>query len=168
MSKIKIRRGVAGRQLVARLYRILEEVFNARLERYISGRLEYTCINNTCIVYEASTGFTERNLVVLYMSSWIAIVVRGEVVPSITLADRIFREKGYRATIIVGDKGVKAFLYGNDILPESIVEKHEPVDSIVAVVDSSDYEILGFAKYNPRRRIYENIYDLGVYLRILG
>jgi hypothetical protein len=36
------------------------------------------------------------------------------------------------------------------------------------VIDSTDGAVIGFAKWNNTKAVYENVYDAGVFLRKLG
>ncbi|ADV64644.1 hypothetical protein Desmu_0325 [Desulfurococcus mucosus DSM 2162] len=168
MKMVRLKKGVAGGSIRMRLHRVLRDVYGVDPVEYVEGRLGYTCIDNVCLIYVADAAAPLGNTPVIYMGSWVAVLVSGELAPSIPLVEKIYKDKGVRAAIIVREKGVKAFLYGNDVLPESIVEKREPVEGLVTVVDSSDHGIVGFAKWDPVRKVYRNIYDLGVYLRLLG
>lgn len=171
-GKIKFKMGRIGKTLYTRLYNLFKNTFDVNPGEYIGivnrDELRYLCINDLCIIHSIIAGAGEFGTNTIYQGQWVATIVKGEITPSIPLVKKIYSSKGFRAAVLVGEKGVKAFLYGNDVLLESIIEKYEPVDGLVSIVDSSDNEIIGFAKWNPRKKVFENIYDLGIYLRILG
>lgn len=103
-------------------------------------------------------------------------------VPSPWFFEELFRlSRASRCAVIVNEQGVKAFLYGNDILVASIVEIREPFPKggIVAVVDAMDGTVVGVGKAvmdrigveKARREgkmlsvVVKNVFDLGVLLR---
>lgn len=69
---------------------------------------------------------------------------------------------------MVKEQGIKAFLYGNDILPESVIKVIPPLKGVYAVVDPLDEEVVGFVEWSSIKNVYANIYDAGVFLRKLG
>jgi len=166
--RIKVKTGRVRGDLRRRLGKILRGIYGVDENEYLAGPLGFTCIGDICIVYSMPSNLSVNGLTRLYMGRWVATVVNGVLTPSIPLVESIYASRGLRAAIVVAEQGVKAFLYGNDILLESIREKYEPVNQLVTVVDSSDREIIGFAKWDPRRKAYRNIFDLGLYLRLLG
>jgi len=166
--RIRVKTGRVRGNLHRRLGKILRDIYGVNENEYLAEPLGFTCIGDICIVYSMPSNLGVNGLTRLYMGRWVATVVNGALTPSIPLVESIYASRGLRAAIIVTEQGVKAFLYGNDILLESIREKYEPVNQLVTVVDSSDREIIGFAEWDQRRRVYRNIFDLGLYLRLLG
>jgi len=73
---------------------------------------------------------------------------------------QVVLEKCKLPSVFVNDKAEQLFLYGRNILPESIIKgKREGT----VVVRNIKGEPLGIGKFNGR--ILENIVDLGFYLR---
>lgn len=87
----------------------------------------------------------------------------------------------FGCAVVARSQGVKAFLYGNDLLIASVEKLLEPVekDTYVAVIDFEDMRAIGIGKLvvDPRKvgelmakgevllPVVENIFDLGVLLR---
>ncbi|MEM4718393.1 MAG: hypothetical protein QXE81_06550, partial [Desulfurococcaceae archaeon] len=135
--------------------------------KYIPGILKYLCINKEiCNIYGSNR--YETDIKYIYENLWIAIYKEKNIAPSTILIDSIYRDHGIKAALYVKEQGLKAFLYGNDILPESVVRIIPPHYGIYSVIDPEDDVIVGFVKWNSKRRVYENIYDIGIFLRILG
>ncbi|WP_440059374.1 hypothetical protein ACSU1N_06200 [Thermogladius sp. 4427co] len=128
------------------------------------SRVYQTCFDDTCLIYALSS----RAPNTIFDGAWIGVSLGGKAVLSTLLYTEVFNRVGYRAAVIASEKGVRAFLYGNDLLYESIIEIYEPIDSFIAVVDSSDKTVIGVAELDRERRVFRNIYDLGIFLRILG
>ncbi len=164
---LKLKTGTVSKSTSEKIAKLLSELYGVNPSRYLPSVLNYTCFNeNLCIIYGSKLGLV--NLKVLYENSWIAVYTKKRLVPSINIVRSIYSDQGVKAAIIVKEQGVKAFLYGNDILLESVLQVVPPVKKLFAVIDSADNEVIGFAAWNPRRRIYENIYDAGLFLRELG
>ncbi|MEM2524133.1 MAG: hypothetical protein QXS34_05135 [Desulfurococcaceae archaeon] len=165
VAKFKV--GVVPGRVVERLRNALRELYGVNPEEYITSGLRYTCLGrDLCIIY--GTRYSPSKLFVLYEDSWIALYAKNTLTPSLCLIREIYEKHGMKAAIVVAEKGVRAFLYGNDILPQSVVEIMPPELGLYAVIDSSDMEVIGFAKWDGRRQVYENIYDAGIFLRALG
>lgn len=163
-KKISFRKGLLSKSMIEKLKIIIRDHYEVDPSRYIESVLKYLCINELCIIYSSS----KPDKSIIYEGSWIALYSKKTLAPSIPLVKAIYREHGIKAAIIVAEKGVKTFLYGKDILPESIIEIIPPKKTLYVVIDSTDNEILGYAKWNPSKRAYENIYDIGIFLRQLG
>lgn len=168
---IKLKTGRAPEKVVVKLKRTLEKLFGVDPGKYVKSPVKYTCLREDfCVLYSGL--LTERDLdarlLVVYEGTWVGLYVKRLVVPSLSLTKSIYRERGVRAAIIVADPGIKAFLYGNDVLQQSVVEVLPPRLGLYAVVDQYDGEVVGFAKWNSKKRVYENVYDCGIFLRVLG
>lgn len=92
-------------------------------------------------------------------------------------------EKGFKfgCAVVAKTQGVKAFLYGNDILVSSVEKFLQPVEKgmYVAVLDAEDLRVIGIGKlvidskdFDEHVRqgkmlspVVENVFDLGVLLR---
>ncbi|NPA97603.1 MAG: hypothetical protein GXO32_08390 [Crenarchaeota archaeon] len=77
------------------------------------------------------------------IAGWLS---RGGFVPSPWLFDELKRiGYEYKCAVEIGEQGVKAFLYGNDVLVASVLRIREPVrvGSYVAVVDGRDGSVIG-------------------------
>lgn len=168
MKKPKIKFKVLDTPLeyIEMLEKMLTDIYEADLYDYVSEKLKMLCFNDVCIIYEPIG--IEPAKITIYCGPWIAIMNRGKIAPSIPLINEIFRKKGVRGAIEVCERGIKAFLYGNDILIESIVTKYPPCDRLVAVIDHVDKEIVGFAEWDKENNVYRNIYDIGIFLRQIG
>ena len=109
--------------------------------------------------------------------------LRGDsFIPSTQLFDLIHR-MGFRigCSIVAKEQGVKAFLYGNDLLLASVERVLEPAERgwYVAVLDSSDMIAIGIGKLlvapheipiliregRMLASIVKNVFDLGVTIR---
>lgn len=164
MKKIKLRMGLLSDIYVYKLHNYLRNVLEVDPHKYLPSRLYYTCFNNICYIHEESGKLNKASLI--YSGFWFGLLINDEVYLSPQLYEKIYSENGFKASIIVSDNGVKNFLYGRDILEESIVEKYPPLNNPVSVIDYVDYRVIGVAE--PfEKGIYRNIYDLGWFLRIL-
>lgn len=164
-NKIKLRIGLLSRKHIIKIQSYLNNVLGVDPHKYLPIKLYYTCFNNICFVHEESGGIDKASLI--YSGLWIGLIINDEPYLSPQLFEKIYSEIGYRASVIVNDKGVKNFLYGKDIFEESISEKYLPLNNPVSVIDYCDYRVIGVAK-PLRKGIYKNIYDLGWFIRILG
>ena len=133
--------------------------------KYIGDNLVVTCLGQTCIIHEGRKTYPATTL---YSGRWIGLIIDDYPYLSPVLYEEIYMEHGYRAAVIARDKGVKAFLYGNDLLPTSVLKVYGPKKYPLAVIDGSDHKVIGVARWDPRKGIYRNIYDLGLFLRVLG
>lgn len=166
-KEIKLKVGKVPSRVVDKFKSMLRQLYDANPEEYITRNLGYTCLGeNICLIYNKQHFFPK--LLVLYENSWIGLYVKKTLVPSLSLIKEIYKKHGIKAAIIVNEQGVKAFLYGNDILPQSVVKVIPPKLGLYAVVDVSDEEVVGFVRWSSRKRVYKNVYDLGIFLRLLG
>jgi len=147
------------------LWEYLEKILGVDPSKYLPKQLYVTCFDEYCIIHEKAG--REDKATLLYSGRWIGLIVHGKTCLSTYLYEEIYRERGYQAAIIVGDTGVKNFLYGRDVLEESIVEKYPPLNSQVAVIDQSDYRVIGVAE-PIKEGVYRNIYDIGIFLRVIA
>lgn len=163
--RTRLRIGVLSMSYVKQLHYYIDNVLGVDPWRYISNRLYYTCLNNICLINEETGRINSVSLI--YSGLWIGLIINDRVYLSPQLYEKIYSENELRASIIVNENGVRSFLYGRDILEESIVEKHSPLNNAVSVIDRVDYRVIGVAE--PRDKgIYRNIYDLGWFIRIFG
>lgn len=105
-------------------------------------------------------------------------------IPSPNLLKHLYDCLGViKGAAVVSSQGVKAFLYGNDILLESIVKVYKPIKKAlyVAIIDAADSEIIGIGKSNydyenliklmkenkknKNVEVFKNVFDLGRFLR---
>lgn len=157
-------------RLSSRRYRFLawyiEKILGADPSKYLPKQLYITCFSNYCIVHEEAG--REDLVTLLYSGRWIGLIIRNKICLSTYMYEEIYRDLGeYRAAIIVGEKGVKNFMYGRDIFEESINEKYPPLNNQVAVLDEKDKHVIGVAE-PLKHGIYQNIYDIGIFLRIIA
>jgi len=107
---------------------------------------------------------------------------RREFIPSTRLFE-LAMEKGFEigCAVVAKSQGVKAFLYGNDLLVSSVERFLHPIEKgvYVAVLDKEDMKVIGIGKFviNPEDfdryvkegkmliPVVENIFDLGIFLR---
>jgi len=163
--RIKFANNPAPAEHVEALKKYILGAFNAELDLLVEvGELKETCFNNLCLIYQGTTELSR----VVFSGGLVGIVKDGHVVPSPQLYTKLFQRFGWRSCVVATDKGVKAFLYGNDLLLESVAEIYPPVDSYVAVLDYYDYNVIGVAKWDEPSKVFKNVFDLGVYLRKLG
>ncbi|MCI4462136.1 MAG: hypothetical protein JHC12_04180 [Thermogladius sp.] len=163
--KIKFVSRPSPAEHIEALKKYVGEAFNAELDLLVEvGKLRETCFDNICLIYQ---GVNELPRAV-FSGELVGIVIEGHVAPSPQLYTKLFQRYGCRSCVVAADKGVKAFLYGNDLLLESVAEIYPPVDSYVAVLDSYDYSVIGVAKWDESSKVFKNVFDLGVYLRKLG
>ncbi len=132
---------------------------------YIGNSLIVTCLGKTCIIHEGRNTYPATTL---YSGRWVGLIIDDYPYLSPVLYEEIYMEHGFRAAVIARDKGVKAFLYGNDLLPVSVQKVYGPKKHPLAVIDSTDHRVIGVVRWDPQKRIYRNIYDLGLFLRALG
>ncbi|KSW11681.1 hypothetical protein CF15_02355 [Pyrodictium occultum] len=103
----------------------------------------------------------------------VARLRQGRLIPLLGLCSLLARHRlrPSRGLAVVGEKGEKLFLYGRDVLPESIL-RYTPMPGVECsrypvLVANARMEPLGWGRSRRRRdRIYiENIVDAGWYLR---
>lgn len=166
-KKVALRTGRPPASLVERLKDLLKLLYGVNPDDYVRGTARYTCFSpELCVIYSGE--HASLGAFLLYEGLWTGLLVKRILVPSINIASRIYREHGVRAAIVVAEKGIRAFLYGNDILPRSVLKVIPPNHGIYAVLDPTDNEVVGFVKWSAKRHIYENLYDAGIFLRVLG
>ena len=104
-------------------------------------------------------------------------------IPSPALLEHLYSCLGViKGAIEVSDLGIKAFLYGNDILLQSVIKVYRPIKEgmYVAVIDNIDKHVIGVGKarydhqelnrlmkFKETKRTLEvisNVFDLGKYL----
>jgi len=170
-KRIKLRSRRTPLKLLKKLKTIIKRLYNVNPEEYIPAITRLTCIDEFCIIHSEISSTQElriSGLRVIFEGSWLGVYTHRLITPSTLLARKIFRDQGVRAAILVAEQGVKAFLYGNDILPESVIKIYPPSIGIYAVIDCVDNEVVGFTKWSSEKGVYVNLYDLGIFLRILG
>ncbi|RLG85170.1 MAG: hypothetical protein DRO39_06275, partial [Thermoprotei archaeon] len=108
-------------------------------------------------------------------------------IPTPWLYELLFRCLGrVVAAVEVGVQGVRAFLYGNDILLQSVERLYPPIKrgGYVAVIDPADGRVIGVARAlydyrsieslveglkrgsaDPNAPVFENVFDLGCFVR---
>lgn len=141
-------------------------------------KLVKTCFNDFCIIFE-DRGFNDLNTI--FKGRWVAGIVNEKIFISPWLYDIIYKQFGRRACIVVDGKGLEVFLYGEDLFASSIKEYYEPIDNDVAVLDYRDDNVLGVAKplvkghelkklikEGVNKPVFKNIFDLGIYIRLVG
>ncbi len=140
---------------------------------------------STCVI----AGFRDSGVMLHYIdrraifAGFVMGFVRGaSFMPHPNMLDSVYRcTRKVRGAVTAKYQGVKAFLYGNDLLAESIGRIYPPIDKdlIVAVIDPEDSRVIGVGRslysyrkiisiLRKRRRttpIIKNIFDLGWYLR---
>lgn len=164
---VKFKVGGVPSGVVEKFKNALRELYGIDPEEHVTGKLRYTCPSkDLCIIYGKQLPLC--GLPVLYEDSWVALYAKKVLAPSLSLIRKIYGKHGVKAAILVSEKGVRAFLYGNDVLPQSVVKTIPPRLGLYAVIDSSDMEVIGFAKWDGKRQVYKNVYDVGIFLRTLG
>ncbi|HWQ16496.1 MAG TPA: PUA domain-containing protein [Sulfolobales archaeon] len=163
--------------ILSRAYR------RSEISRCIPQTLEITCnlYPGICIVtaIERETGLKH-----LYAGSPVGIIINGEIYPYPDLLQEIYRCTGdIRSAVEAGSHGVKAYLYGNDLLVASVEKIYRPFrrGDIVGVIDTDDGHVIGVGRalLDPAEILrvramgrgteaaVENIFDLGWFLRVL-
>ncbi|MEM2204447.1 MAG: PUA domain-containing protein [Sulfolobales archaeon] len=149
----------------------------------IPQRFKITCnlYPGICIVTAIES---EIDLKYMYAGSPVGIIINGEIYPYPGLLQEIYRCTGdTRSAVEAGSQGVKAYLYGNDLLVASVEKIYRPFrrGDIVGVIDPSDRRVIGVGRalLDPREILrakamgrdteaaVENIFDLGWFLRVL-
>ncbi len=178
--------GLRDYSIFSKLYNYLDNVLDTDIAYYIRENKENTYIvqvNKIGFIYILEKEGKLGNLPnIVYGGKWIGVVIDNDVCPSINLYEQVFSTKGYRASIIVNEEGVKNFLYGNDIFASSIEEYYEPINYCVAVIDYFDKRVIGIAKpvetisldelhklleEKQAIPVFKNVFDLGFFLRVL-
>lgn len=167
-DEIVLKKGKVPSKILDKLRKTVEELYGVDPSKYIPLLANYVCFNEFCILYSGIKHLEKISATRLFEGSWIGVYYKKLVVPSVTLVKHIYAEVGTKAAVVVAEQGVKAFLYGNDVLLESVLRVIPPRKGLYAVIDSLDGEVIGFAKWDPARKVYMNVYDLGMFLRILG
>lgn len=120
----------------------------------------------------------------LFMGRIVGVAFDGKIYPSPWLLEDLYRCIGkIRSAIEAAQQGVKAFLYGNDLLVASVNKIYGPFKrgDIVAIIDPADGRVIGVARAAMAPREIErarsrgrltdvaakNILDLGWFLRVL-
>ncbi len=140
---------------------------------------------STCII----AGFRDSDIMLHYIDkkaifagSVIGFTRGTSFIPHPNMLDTVYRcTRKVRGAVTAKYQGVKAFLYGNDLLAESIGRIYPPIhkDLIVAVIDPQDNRVIGVGRslysykkiiniLRKKRRttpIIKNVFDLGWYLR---
>jgi len=165
LKKIKLRIGSLNKRHYRELYHYLENILRVDPLKYIPSKLYYTCFDEICFIHEEAGRLNKASLI--YSGLWIGLIINDNVYLSPQLYEKIYYDTGFKASIIVNDIATKNFLYGRDILEESILEKYPPLSNPISVVDHRDRRVIGVAEY-VGKGIYKNIYDLGWFLRIFG
>jgi len=163
--RLKYRSKPLPRKYLRKLELYIHGILRVDPRKYLLGEPRLTCIGETCIIHE---GRNEYPATTIYSGRWIGLVINDKPYLSPVIYEEIYRDNGFRAAVIAKEKGVKAFLYGNDLLPISVEKIYEPRREAVAVIDKTDYRVIGVARWDPRMRVFKNIYDLGLFLRNLG
>lgn len=167
MKKINLKTGLLPQKLRMMLDEYLYEALDAEPREYLPGKLYYTCFDKLCIIHGGAGKYWSATR--LYSGEWIGIIIHGKPYPSPIIYEKIYGSRGVRAAIVVKDKGAKAFLYGNDVLYESISRIIPPIEYPVAVIDEADDKVIGVARRAAGAKPYfQNIYDLGIFLRMFG
>lgn len=166
--KLKISFGKLSRKHKDSLFSYVRNILGVDPIKYLSNDLYYVCLNRNCFISNGAGKY--YRLTMLYKGVWVGVIIDNKPYLSPEIYEKIYHDIGtYRAAIIVGEKGVKNFLYGNDVLEQSIIAEYPPLDQPVAVIDNLDGKVIGVAKrWDVRGKIYRNIYDLGIFLRIWG
>jgi len=125
-----------------------------------------TCFDMNCLLW--STNRRSRRRRVIYEGFWIGVYHEKRLLPSISLVEKIFANNHFRAAIVVTYKASELFLYGKDVFETSVLTSYEPADSIVAVLEPEEKFVIGFALYDASCKCYRNLYDLSIFLRLLG
>lgn len=174
-----------ARELIEMLLRIYSP---DSMRKCIPERLSEICglFPDICLIVSTGDiheirGISRR---AVYMGRTVGIVIRGTPYPYPAFLQSIYRCTGdIRAAIEAHPQGVRAFLYGNDILVASVkrIYRDFRAGDIVGVIDSEDGSVIGIgrASMTPEdleeaisrrentRVAVENIFDLGWFFRIL-
>lgn len=166
--KLRVSFGKLDNRIRSILFFYVRDTLGVDPIKYLGTELYYVCLNSNCFISSGAGKY--YSLTMLYKGTWLGVIIDNKPYLAPGVYEEIYRDIGsYRAAIIVGEQGVKNFLYGNDILEQSIIKEYPPTDQPVAVIDSYDGKVIGVAKrVMGRRRLYRNIYDLGIFLRIWG
>lgn len=163
---MRFRAGRLPKAAADRLRAYVREKLGADPSALLCEEPRLACFEGVCAVYCGGAGGLP--LPAIYSGAWVGVLVGGMVAPSPEVYERAFRAAGPRAAAVAADQGVRAFLYGNDLLLESVLELYEPLDDLVAVVDALDWRVVGVARWDRARRVFKNVYDLGMFLRSFG
>lgn len=165
--RVRFRKGLLSRNHYDQLVDYLTNVLNVDYRDYICIEPNFVCLNKVCLCFcnPGGVGFEDPKAIV-YAGLWIGLLKGGRIYLSIDLYEDIYRDVGFKAAIKVSEVGVKNFLYGRDVLEQSVIEKHPPLNNPLAVVDSTDDRVIGVVE--PRRGFYRNVYDIGLFLRYFG
>lgn len=150
----------------------IERVLDAASARIYCGIYRGLCI--------LSTGGEEGGE--LYSGEAVGIVIGERAYPLPSLLEKLYRSSGRRACVEAKPQGVKAYLYGKDLLATSVEKIHRPFErnTIVGVLDASDGAVIGVGRAmlgpedleapgldRDRVAAVKNIFDLGWFIRIL-
>jgi len=163
--RVRLRFGKLDVSYRLKLEKFLINVLGVDPHMYIPSELHYTCFDEYCIIHEEAG--RDEYVTLLYSGLWIGVIINGGVYLSIPIYEKIYSTIGFKAAIVVGEQGVKNFLYGRDVLEESIVSKYPPLNNPLAVIDHIDERVIGVVEPGENG-IYKHIYDLSMFLHILG
>ncbi len=179
---VRYRREGVGKSYLEELKNYLVNILSTDYREYLSGKLYTTWINNIGFIHRIieSPLKTIVKATIIYSGEWIGLIKDGRAYLSPFIYQEVYSKKGFKAAIVVSDKALKNFLYGKDILASSIIEVYPPLYNPVAILDPIDKRVVGVAKpmvkYSLFKKyiaskslkpIYENVYDLGLFLRFL-
>ncbi len=181
-DKILFSRRLARSEHISRIKGYMEGVLGVDYRDYIHGRLYTTWIDDIGVIHCIDKeSVLDIKATIVYQGKWVGLIISGKPYLSPIVYQEVFRDKGYRAAVIVSEKAVKNFLYGRDILASSILESYPPLYNPVAIIDPVDHRVIGvgepvvdkelFKKYIVEKLlkpIYRNVYDLGLFLRLFG
>ncbi len=163
---LKLKVFPAPAKWLERLRALARELWNDDINDYLRQHNYATCFDIDCLLWSTSRELVESR--VIYEGSWIGIFYRRRLLPSVSLAEKIFEKHGFKAAIVVSSKASELFLYGRDVFESSVLARYEPAGGIVAVLEPVEESVIGFAYYDASCRCFRNLYDLSIFLKLLG
>ncbi|MGC9148239.1 MAG: PUA domain-containing protein [Sulfolobales archaeon] len=124
----------------------LESFFSNKRLVYLENKYrELYAISKNFLDYINETLVSKR-IKIISLGLFIGFVRENRFIPSPQFLEELYLlSRRIRGAIVAKEKGVKAFLYGNDLLYESIHRIYEPFKRgyVVGVIDKYDMRVIG-------------------------
>ncbi|MGC9009506.1 MAG: PUA domain-containing protein [Sulfolobales archaeon] len=161
----------------------LESFFRNKKLIYLENKYRELYVVNIDLLEYVNKMLISRKIRIMSLGLFAGFIKGDKFIPSPQFLEELYALTGrFRGAIVAKEKGVKAFLYGNDLLYESVHRIYKPFkkDYIVGVIDRSDMRVIGVGRAavdleeirgwinKPDFRLKPVVYnefDLGFFLR---
>lgn len=168
---------------------IFEKTYREVIEKLSDKKI--LCLNSDCeeiyLVDKESIDYMirllSRGIKVYSLSLLIGFIRENRFIPSPYFLELLYSmNRRIRGAVVARERGARAFLYGNDLLLESVYKIYEPFRRglVVGVIDRKDMRVIGVGEATTdldeamkwlknkdylTRPVVINKFDLGVFLR---